>query len=421
MYVNRYSDNKVVKITFYLLIFFLFFDYVFAFTVYKSQICIYLFTIFNLLSIIYCALKYGIKSNIIVSVWIPYLGFHIVSLVFNGNIANVPYWIISLILLCLPLKIIGVFRPVLFVCIGLFFAGGVFFQYLFPDVYSIAIFPLFINEASDFIESSMANEFGFSGFSPQTGKTAYLLLICQSVLLAFWKENRFLKNNVYRYVILFIFMLAIFLTGKRTLSAISIFVFLISIYVYGSGNKTRDVFVLALLLLCCWGILQYFIDNIDLYSDNIFLKRFADSYNSASDGGDVTSGRTFLYRRALVLFEQQPILGVGAGNFIKISGMGMAVHNTYLQVLCEEGILRFILFIMPVLMSFVKTVKMIVKNSNVDIRCFLILSLFIQIVFVLYSFTGNTIENSSNFVLYFMSVGIVAGLYNKRFNQVKIK
>ena len=55
-----------------------------------------------------------------------------------------------------------------------------------------------------------------------------------------------------------------------------------------------------------------------------------------------------------------------------------------------------------------KTVKEIFKNRIIESRSFLLLSFFLQFVFILYSFTGNTIVNNSNFVFYFMGVGLFA-------------
>ena len=146
----------------------------------------------------------------------------------------------------------------------------------------------------------------------------------------------------------------------------------------------------------------------------MFVKRFVDSLNSASSGDDITSGRSDLYKRAWILFSQDPIIGIGAGNFKEIGCMGTSVHNTYLQVLCEEGILRFPFFMIPLVTIFIKTINKLRKIDYIKTKCFLMLSLFIQIVFILYSFTGNTIENNNNFVLYFIGVSFYTYASNKK-------
>lgn len=378
---------------------------------------IFFFMIFNLLSFVYCVFKYGIESTSSAKIWSIYLLFHIISLVINGNISTVPYWLISLAILYMPSIIVRVFKPTIFICIGIFFAVGVFFQYLFPDLYNTFVFPLFINSAADFIESSITNEFGFSGFSPQTGTTAYLLLISQSVLLAFRYEDSIFEKGILRLIILILFVLAIFLTGKRMPSMISVALLLSSFFINKYRNKTLNIIILLLLFSLCYLFFSYFTEHMNQFSDNMFVKRFVSSLNSASTGDDITSGRSDLYKRAWLLFSQEPIIGIGAGNFKEIGNMGTSVHNTYLQVLCEEGILRFPFFIIPLLTIFVKTIDKLRKMNQIKMKGFLILSLFIQFVFILYSFTGNTIENNNNFVLYFMSVSFYAYISNKKINH----
>lgn len=408
MYINNYTGNKIIKFTFYSLLYFLVFDYILAFTIFKSQTMIFFMMILNLLSFIFCFFIYGFVENRYARMWTLYLVVHILGLVVNNNISTVPYWIISLLILYMPRTMVGVFNPKIFVYIGLFFAGGVFFQYLFPFLYSSYVLPLFIGSAFEFIESSSSNEFGFSGFSPQSGTTAYVLLICQAILLAFKDDKSFLKTKWLKYGILIIFIFAILLTGKRMSSLISIALLLAAIYISGFGSSVRNTLLLLFLFFGCYIVFQYFVENVGQYSDNVILKRFASSYNSASEGSDITSGRGDLYKKAWYYFEQEPILGIGANNFSKIGGMETSVHNTYLQVLCEEGVLRFMLFISPIVLIFLKTIKQVFKRAVRPRNPYLLLSLFLQLVFILYSFTGNTIVNNNNFVLYFLGVSFFA-------------
>ncbi len=407
MHYNRYTGNKIIAISFYTLVFYLIFEFIFTKTVFMSQMLIYFMMIFNLLTLTFCAIQYGCESNRYSKMWAAYLCLHIISLSLNGNLTYLPYWIIALLMLFIPSQIVGVFKTPIFVYIGLFFAGGVFLQYLFPSFYQSYISSFFIGDASEFIENALSNEFGFSGFSPQTGTTAYILLICLSVLLAFKNEQGIMNKKFIRYAVLFVFILAIFLTGKRMHSLISVVLLLSSLYFSSSSNnKIRDVFVLLIVLGGVYALFQYFISNIDQYADNVFLKRFASSYTDLSSGADISSGRDILYQKAWELYQQEPMLGIGANNFNKIGNMGTSVHNTYLQVLCEEGLLRFPLFIIPLLIIFFKTVKEIFKNRIIESRSILLLSFFLQFVFILYSFSGNTIVNNSNFVFYFMGVSL---------------
>lgn len=413
MHENTYTSNKVMSFTFYLFLYFVMFEYILTATIFKSQGLVYAITILSLLLFVFCFLRYGHQSSKDVQMWIPYLCLHICSLGLNGHKGDIPFWIISLLILFIPSQIARVFKPKLFVYIGLFFAGGVFFQYIFPALYSSFIFPLFIGKAAETIEFLISSEYGFSGFSPQTGTTAYLLLICLSVILVFKSDESFLSNKVIRISIISLIVLAIFLTGKRMHSLIAVILLLVSFYFSASQkNKTRGIIISLMIFFVGYFVLQYLITNINQYADNIFLKRFVSSYIDASSGSDITSGRDFLYEKAWSLFQRESMLGIGANNYPRVSGLDIAVHNTYLQVLCEEGLLRFPFFILPLIVIFVKTIRRIGRMRSSCNRSFLLLSLFFQIIFILYSLTGNTIVNTSNYIFYFMGVSFFA--YAKR-------
>ena len=65
-------------------------------------------------------------------------------------------------------------------------------------------------------------------------------------------------------------------------------------------------------------------------------------------------GRLTLYEAALLLFWQHPAIGVGQTNFGQLMPRvivwnyeNLAAHNTYLQVLAENGVIGFLLFFIP--------------------------------------------------------------------------
>ncbi|MFK2826713.1 O-antigen ligase family protein [Bacillus sp. B190/17] len=65
----------------------------------------------------------------------------------------------------------------------------------------------------------------------------------------------------------------------------------------------------------------------------------------SSDGG---SGRFELWSRAWEYFLSNPLMGIGADNFIEYNkvyyGEGLYTHNTFLQILSESGLLGFSLY-----------------------------------------------------------------------------
>jgi O-antigen ligase len=81
--------------------------------------------------------------------------------------------------------------------------------------------------------------------------------------------------------------------------------------------------------------------------------------------------RSSLYLGAFLLFLQHPFIGIGLTNFSYLTSSVVdwdytpaAAHNTYLQVLAENGIIGFVLFFAPIVYLFYKNLKK-AKESTV--------------------------------------------------------
>jgi O-antigen ligase len=81
----------------------------------------------------------------------------------------------------------------------------------------------------------------------------------------------------------------------------------------------------------------------------------------------------------------------------------MEVHNTYLQVLCEQGIIGFIIYIIPVIYCLIYTIK---KYRRTSFKSYIQLSIGIQLMYVIYGLTGNC-NMGAMLNIYFIAVAIV--------------
>ena len=70
---------------------------------------------------------------------------------------------------------------------------------------------------------------------------------------------------------------------------------------------------------------------------SMFIKRILNF-----SGDDISNGRTALWRQAFDFFWSKPICGGGFETLGKAINMG--AHNTYIQILCDSGIIGFFLF-----------------------------------------------------------------------------
>ena len=75
-------------------------------------------------------------------------------------------------------------------------------------------------------------------------------------------------------------------------------------------------------------------------------------------------GRSTAYIAAGLLFLQHPLIGVGLTNYQEMMSSvvnwdlsASAAHNTYLQILSENGLIGFVLFFGPVLYILMRNLK----------------------------------------------------------------
>lgn len=96
--------------------------------------------------------------------------------------------------------------------------------------------------------------------------------------------------------------------------------------------------------------------------------------------------RKVLANSALTLFVQNPIFGVGPGNFIeesfKICGLNLSAENMYLHILAENGILFSFIWWLTIFLLFVR-LKMGQGKSNVYVKMyqFVLLSIILNGIF----------------------------------------
>lgn len=99
-------------------------------------------------------------------------------------------------------------------------------------------------------------------------------------------------------------------------------------------------------------------------------------------------GRSTAYIAAGLLFLQHPLIGVGLTNYQELMSSvvnwdlsASAAHNTYLQILSENGLLGFVLFFGPVLYVLVRNLKAAKQSTSalivaVALTVFLVHGLF---------------------------------------------
>ena len=109
----------------------------------------------------------------------------------------------------------------------------------------------------------------------------------------------------------------------------------------------------------------------------------------------MTSGRITLWGIALNLFFDNPVFGIGWGNFKHYLPSSLShlnnVHNNYIQLLCETGMIGFLLTTIPMvllLLFTLRNIRRIKREISYDPLCLVasITSFGLQIFFLILSF-----------------------------------
>lgn len=396
------SRNKLFSI----LVVYALWGFVFSKTVYGATWMVY--ASFSVLLCLFASLyfKKEKKNDSICRVWTPYFFITIIALLLKGDMEMFAYWAIGYFILGTNTSLDAIQHfpyKTLFYC-GVVSLIGIGVQMMFPSFYYSYINSTFIETNS--LESWAEEEYGYAGFTYQLASTALPIVYASSIVLyASVNLPSFIaRRKVLKYVLFTILVIGVFLTGKR---ALSIFVIIAPIIITFFSKKNTGVKIFGVIMFCIVGYfaLQFFIQNAANYVNDPLLKRFAESVIESQMGGDVSSGRVDLYALAINAFYDHPIFGIGIGNFIPYTHAYTSVHNTYLQVLCEQGIIGFLFFIIPIFYCLQKTIVALRKSINKSNQ--LKLSLFFQLCFIFYGLTGNVTSGLSSFGIYFLGIGLL--------------
>lgn len=214
-------------------------------------------------------------------------------------------------------------------------------------------------------------------------------------------------------LLLILLSAALLMTGKRghiIFAGAAIFV----IYWYYNEKKTRLLKAFRILIagVCIASVIFSVFPAL-----GVFIERFQQQISE----GNILTNRWMFWELAIQNFLENPITGIGWGQFLaeshEILDYQAHVHNVYIQLLCETGIVGFSIYVLWMFFNLKRILCLFLFARKYwcdvpeKIRRLLIFSLSVQIFFVLYSFTGNPLYDSMIFIPYMIacSIGIYFG------------
>lgn len=270
----------------------------------------------------------------------------------------------------------------------------------------------------------------FSSFPDSHTFPVYLLTVSIFVttLIAF-KKTSFNHTCKPALILLFTFSLCIVLSGTRGIwAAAPIPLFILIFYFFRKTESRKNIFLLGLPIV-------FFIIAL-LISQPIFSsKQFRLSENQSDSADKVlvsrlvsifdteetsNQGRIYIWQESIRSIIQNPLLGVGIGNFptvlkqdIQLAKAGSSAHNLFLQILAEMGIVAFAIFLFIVYEIYKKSLALS-KNQDQLLKFFGHFSLLYFTWILTYTMTDPAIFDERAFLGLMIPIGAIFGLINNK-------
>lgn len=280
-----------------------------------------------------------------------------------------------------------------FYIMGIFYSLMTLIQVFASDFYINNIFK-YLRDNSTFDIVFQMKRGLYSGFTNQTAINAMYLSMgvgATYIMFAFGA-----KKKPWLLILIASEIACIILSGKRGhIIYVSVAILIVAYYNSSKSKRFTTALKVVLAIVVLLLLVYYLVPSASYFFDRVL-----------NPDEDITNGRINRYIPAWELFRSHSIFGIGWERFrytyIKYSD----VHNIYLQLLCETGIIGTMIFLTLFMYSLADTIRIInyqwIKDQRV--RKMLAFSLYTQIVFLLYGITGNGLYDYFIFFFYIIAI-----------------
>ncbi len=259
----------------------------------------------------------------------------------------------------------------------------------FTDPHSFALYLL--------LSLPFLTAFAFSSIKEKVSWKAYLLIL--TLFFVVFSGTRGIWISV-----AFAFLAGIYLLIKKIglKRAVSIIIL------------TLVIFIALIPISSILTVIPQFKDQEGDIDTSLLLKRLTSILDLDEKSNQ---GRIYIWRQSLKSLKENPLLGVGIGNFpvilyqqVKLAKAGSSAHNLYLNFAVESGIFAFILVVL-IFLEVLFTLLAMLKSKMLPKMQLLITGIFIYLIWVFaYSFFDIALLDERVFLLFLTTIGIIYGI-----------
>ena len=303
----------------------------------------------------------------------------------------------------------------LLIYVGLFCAGTILLQFVLRGSFNGLYYALLRSTAKE--EALFYYNRGyFSGINVKPHESAGMVSMALAALFV-ERSNR--KKKVEKYLPLLLFV-PLLLTGKRAITVIAVVaLFLLYLLTQAANKRWLKIIGISLLaLFAAYGALLIVRAN----TDSALFARFALLFES--DGESlIDSTRLRLWNDAWNMWKRNKLFGVGWGRFVDLSvsvlsySRNHSVNLDYLQILCETGIVGFVLMMTPVITMAVRAIRLgrfaARKGLPANEKSIAMFAVYIQFFILMYALIEVPFYSIVFFTYYIFSCMVVSWFYRR--------
>ena len=380
-----------------------------------------IFTVFGLTVLLFVSSKIKLYISAVSLLWSAFVGMLCVSYIYSvdksATLNYIIFFAVAISLLFMDFTedatemIIKIIQIIAFV-----YAVSILISVVIPNCMNDYFWFIVNPTGSGAVRKALTAELKLGVYSGFAREKAVAGLIMNSgiatVFAVYFSRSKLKKFDI---ITLICCVCALMLTGKRTLFAISIVLFAVFLLLSDIQGKAVKLFSFAVIALAAAVFILAFVPTM-----SIVIERFLDIESIETGSGRVT----ILWPYADSMFELSPIVGLGFGSYNLFAyrrGMrsfgemwNYHAHNVYKQVLGELGIVGLSILVCAIITSVVLTIIYLNKSKNGTLaKKHLVFSLYIQLLFAIYSFTGNCIYQNNQVYFWFFAIAVALSTFRR--------